>query len=111
MTEKRFTLREPTIDGNIGCSEIADCGQWITYGEIVDLLNENQQLRQENKCIKTQLSVSSDYSVCTICEHHYYVEHEYLEGMYTSKCDLEHEKCSKDYVRFCKDFVHDGVIE
>ena len=42
---KRFTLREPKVDENIGCSEIASNGQWITYGEIVGLLNENEKLK------------------------------------------------------------------
>ena len=50
MTKKRFTLREPKIDGGIGCSEIANNGEWITYGEIVDLLNENEELKHELLC-------------------------------------------------------------
>lgn len=52
MTQKRFTLREPKVDNDIGCSEIADNEEWISYGEIVELLNnlldENKQLKQEN---------------------------------------------------------------
>ena len=46
MTEKRFTLREPKIDNDIGCEEIADNGQWITYGEIVNLLNDAEHWRK-----------------------------------------------------------------
>lgn len=41
MTDnKRFTLRDPSVDSNIDCEEISDNGNWITYGEIVDKLNE-----------------------------------------------------------------------
>ena len=46
---KRFTLREPKVDEDIGCSEIADNGQWVTYGEIVELLNENEQLKSDKE--------------------------------------------------------------
>ena len=49
MTEKRFKLRD-TLDKNIQCEEISDNGEWITHGEIVDLLNslsdENEQLKK-----------------------------------------------------------------
>ena len=59
MTEKRFTLREPKVDNDIGCSEIADNGEWISYGEIVELLNnlsdENEQLKQQLSDINGQL--------------------------------------------------------
>ena len=51
MTEKRFTLRRPNIDYDIHCEEIADNGEWITYGDVVDLLNEQgekiKELEQE----------------------------------------------------------------
>lgn len=51
MTEKRFELRNSKIDYTIQCEEISDNKNWITYGEIVDLLNqlndENEQLKQE----------------------------------------------------------------
>ena len=46
INNKRFTLREPKVDNDIGCEEIADNGQWITYGEIVDLLNEGEHWRK-----------------------------------------------------------------
>lgn len=57
MTEKRFTLREPNVDYTIGCSEIADNGEWITYGEITDLLNE---LHEEN----VELHIQNDFFQC-----------------------------------------------
>ena len=56
MTKKRFTLRDPKIDVGIDCEEIADNGEWVTYGDIVDALNElfdeNEQLRYKynEKC-------------------------------------------------------------
>lgn len=50
---KRFTLREPTVDDTIGCSEISDNGEWVSYGDIVDFLNElyyeNKELKKENQ--------------------------------------------------------------
>jgi hypothetical protein len=53
MTDKRFTLRKPDIDNDIDCEEIADNGEWITYGDVVDLLNEQDQrikeLTEDNK--------------------------------------------------------------
>ena len=57
MTEnKRFRLREPTVDDTIGCSEISDNGEWITYGEIVELLNkfndECEFLEIENEALE-----------------------------------------------------------
>ena len=59
MNEKRFRLREPTIDDTIGCSEISDNGEWITYGEIVELLNE---LAEENQFLNKQLNIYRDAS-------------------------------------------------
>jgi hypothetical protein len=51
MTEKRFKLRN-ILDKNIQYEEISDNGEWITHGEIVNLLNslsdENEQLKQDN---------------------------------------------------------------
>jgi hypothetical protein len=47
MTYKRFTLRKPDIDNDIDCEEIADNGEWITYGDVVDLLNEQDQRIKE----------------------------------------------------------------
>lgn len=42
----RFMLREPNIDKNIQCEEISDNGNWITYGDIVNMLNKQEK---ENK--------------------------------------------------------------
>ena len=69
MTEnKRFTLREPTVDDTIGCSEISDNGEWVTYGEIVELLNE---LSEENKTFREalkELKEIGDYQAMRIRE-------------------------------------------
>lgn len=49
---KRFTLRKPDIDDDIDCEEIADNGGWTTYGEIVDVLNEqDQQIKELRKLL------------------------------------------------------------
>lgn len=64
MAEKRFTLREPKVDNDIGCSEIADNGEWISYGEIVELLNnlsdENEQLKQQLKRCRDWINSDKD---------------------------------------------------
>ena len=53
MGKKRFTCRDYKINYSIQCEEISDNGDWITYGQIVDLLNtlndENEQLKSDNK--------------------------------------------------------------
>lgn len=50
MPEKLFKLRD-AIDETIQCEEISGNGEWMTHGEIVDLLNEQHetifQLRKE----------------------------------------------------------------
>lgn len=65
MTQKRFTLREPKVDNTIGCSEIADNGEWISYGEIVELLNnlldENEQLKSEINMLKITIGRNEGY--------------------------------------------------
>ena len=57
MTGKRFRLREPNIDYDIYCEEITDKYNWITYGEIVDLLND---FYDENKELKMITNLFSD---------------------------------------------------
>jgi regulator of replication initiation timing len=47
MNENRFKLRNPTVDKDIQCEEISDNGDWITYGDIVDLLNNIFKLKKE----------------------------------------------------------------
>ena len=58
MIEKRFELREQ-LNKNIQCDEISDNGEWITYGEIVDLLNElvdkNEQLQKDNNELENEI--------------------------------------------------------
>lgn len=49
MTEKQFRLRD-YIDKDIQCEEIEYNGKWITYGLLVDFLNNTNE---ENKYLKS----------------------------------------------------------
>jgi hypothetical protein len=74
MTEKRFELRD-VLNENIQCDEISDNGEWITYGEIVDLLNAlhekdvklKNSLREfevfESNRIKGAVVTNNDFSI------------------------------------------------
>ena len=68
--------------------------------KICELLNE---LHEENQRLKAQLTADID-GVCSLCNHHYLVKDEVMQGFYTSKCEKGHEKCSKEAVKYCDDF-------
>lgn len=129
MTEKRFTTK------NIICSNYC---VWDNddkpYGndEVVELLNElheernyferkkceywnkfnlahldNINLRKENEQLKAQLLYDGD-DVCGICKHEYLAPSgDYFIG----KCEKGHEECSKEDIRYCKDFELKGDVE
>lgn len=68
MTEienKRFALREPAVDDTIHCNEISDNGEWVTYGEIVEFLNdlyyENREFKKENKQLRKQIKIFDEF--------------------------------------------------
>lgn len=64
------------------------------------LQEKNMKLIKENKQLKQQLFYDGD-DVCDICKHRYLVP----SGAYfISKCKKEHEECSKEDIRYCKDF-------
>ena len=55
MTEKRFTIFGEWHKDNV-IDEIRDnTGEFVTIGRCVDLLNENEQLKQQNKKLKEEL--------------------------------------------------------
>lgn len=89
MIKKRFKLREK-INKNIQCDEISDNEEWVTYGEIVDLLNnfveENKQLKQDNtglmKLLKNQSIIVQEL-------HSKLLEHHVKEPIILTKEDLE----------------------
>ena len=76
--DKQFKLRQPKIDKDLGCEEISYDGEWITYGEIVDILNKRKEdlnkrvydLTEEGKLIEKKtgkiynIKVFSALSLC-----------------------------------------------
>lgn len=71
----------------------------ILEDDVVDLLNE---LNEENKTLKAQLYCEG--SVCTICKHQQLTPDKCMQGYYTAKCEKGHEECSKEDLKYCKDF-------
>ena len=61
----------------------------------------NELYKKENIQLKAQLSCKST-SVCILCKHHHLVKTD--KEYYISKCKKEHEKCSKEDVKYCEDF-------
>ena len=107
MTEKRFNVFD--VDGTIfledhqkGSYHIGQIGNVDVncLNDIADRLNE---LHEENQRLKAQLTADID-GVCSLCNHHYLVKDEVMQGFYTSKCEKGHEKCSKEAVKYCDDF-------
>jgi hypothetical protein len=97
MTEKRFTYLVASKNHYIGsffCNGVP-----LTNKEVVDLLNENEQLKKENQKLKTQL-LHGD-GVCDICKHEYLVK---TGEYYVSECKKGHEECSKIDLAYCGDF-------
>lgn len=102
MNEKRFTLKRNTISTNYPSGKIFDNKKQhsLYLDEIVDLLNE---LNDENQKLKQQLLYDD---VCSICRHEYLVP---SDDYFISKCKKEHEECSKEDTRYCKDFEIKGA--
>lgn len=67
------------------------------FEETVDFC---EKLKKENEKLKMELYYDGD-SVCNICKHQYLVE---TEKYYVAKCEKEHEKCSKEDIKYCEDF-------
>ena len=88
MTEKRFKVHSMIQDMEVGeiidlelCENlikkygslsdihlfIEDNGNDMTYQEVVNLLNENEQLRKENDMLSCELSVSANKEISRNC--------------------------------------------
>lgn len=88
MTEKRFKVHSMIQGMEVGeimdlevCEElikkygslsdihvlIEDNGNDMTYQEVVNLLNENEQLRKENDMLSCELSVSANKEISRNC--------------------------------------------
>ena len=87
----------------------------MTGEEVEDLVNklfdENEQLKSDNKEYKrkineltAQLKTDEGDDICIKCKHHYLINYPESSKYYISKCEKEHEECSKEYIRFCEDF-------
>ncbi len=60
MDKKRFACRDYKVNYSIQCEEISDNGNWITYGQIVDLLNEQDATIQHLKEVVHRYEYSID---------------------------------------------------
>ena len=60
-----------------------------------------KELLEEYEKLKAQLYCDSNEGVCSICKHHYLEKGNIFD---ISKCEKEHEECSKENLRHCKDF-------
>ena len=94
----------------------------LTYGEVIDKLNEQEelinrlkQIREEQietilkqkrkiKELTAQLKTDDEDDICIKCKHHYLINYPESSKYYISKCKKEHEECSKEDIRFCEDF-------
>lgn len=114
MTEKRYykkgceesyyifdsnTIPEDEFEEDIEYEGYDIFGYSLTGGEIIDLLNENDELKKENQKLKTQL-LHGD-GVCDICKHEYLVK---TGEYYVSECKKGHEECSQIDLAYCGDF-------
>lgn len=105
MTKKRFTIKEfSTLDAMSSLDVICDKGIELPSSTACDLLNE---LHEENRRLKSQLCYNGS-DVCDICKHQYLVK---SENYYIAKCEKGHEECSKEDIRYCKDFELKGDVE
>ena len=86
MQRKRFACRDYKINYSIQCEEISDNGNWVTYGQIVDLLND---LSKENERLK------KDRFICLDCKHSGYVE---------IGCLCEYNDHWQEHINECEDF-------
>ena len=83
------------------CCSVSDLKKnWIT------VCNKLNELAEENNQLKQQLLANTDESVCILCKHMYTVKKSSsrMKGYHIAKCEKGHEKCSKEDVRYCKDF-------
>ena len=128
MTEKkRYFKREWEEEYYIfDSTEISEerIDEWIEYDynvfasamtgdTVVNRLNEQdnriKELEVENRQLKSQLQTDDD--VCIKCKHHYLINYPESSKYYISKCEKEHEECSKEDIRYCEDFELDGDVE
>ena len=79
----------------------------ICEKRIIELENENEQLKQKIKKLEAQLYKVED-GVCDICNNMYLVQ----QGRYfVSKCKKGHDECSKMDLDYCDDFeLKDGDV-
>lgn len=72
---------------------------------------ENSHMRvvlEENKRLKAQLYCENEDGVCLICNNHYLVKGKTYDKYYISKCKKDHDECSTEILRYCKDFELKG---
>ena len=94
---KQFVSIDDGLDFSIKHIESGEV--FYDCDSVVELLNE---LNDENKTLKAQLYCES--SVCNICKHQQLTPDKCMQGYYTAKCEKGHKECSKEDLKYCKDF-------
>ena len=61
--------------------------------------------QKENKQLKSQLYCDDEEGVCNICKHHYLIKDDESElGYYNSRCKKGHYECARVSLKYCEDF-------
>jgi len=68
--------------------------------EICPILNEKEA---EIKRLETQLKTEG--TVCVNCKHYQLNPSPIIDGYYISECQRGHSQCSREDIKYCKDFT------
>ena len=108
MTTKRFEINnDMNLDGKIETYElscIVDNSNKTFYFVVDSIANVEcfverlNELNEENQALKQQLLCDD---VCGICKYEYLVP---SGGYFIAKCKKGHKECSKEDIKYCKDF-------
>ena len=107
MTEKRYKAVSANLECSNGMEYILikrndgfNVCQVCSKHTANEIVNELNNLHEENRRLKSQLCYNGS-DVCDICKHQYLAK---SENYYIAKCEKGHDECSKDYLKYCKDF-------
>ena len=74
----------------------------------LQLISKNEELKQQIKNLEAQLYYDLDGGVCRICKYQYLIKDNITRRYYIRKCKKEHDECSKNDLKYCKDFKLKG---